>query len=155
MIPRTFNLLQISWNTVLIIYFPELFCLHLLFEYCVQFWAPFYKKDLEVLECIQRRAMGLGKGLEHKSCAEQQGKFGLFSLEKRRIRRELTAPQLPESKVGISLCSQVISNKTGDGPKLYHTRFKLDITKKIHQKCCEALEPIAQGSSWVIIPEGI
>ena len=34
-------------------------------KYCVQFWAPQYREDMEMLEQVQRRAARLVKGLDN------------------------------------------------------------------------------------------
>lgn len=57
----------------------------LVLEFFVQSWAP-HKKDIEVLERIQRRAIKLVNSLEQKSDGEHLTELELFSLDKGRVK---------------------------------------------------------------------
>ena len=67
---------------------PALMKPHL--EDCIQVWDPQYRKDLELLERVQRRATKVVRELEHLSYKKKKKKkaerAGLFQPDRKRLR---------------------------------------------------------------------
>ena len=58
-------------------------------EYCVQAWCPYLKKDISILERVQKRATKMIEGYTNMSYEDRLSNTGLIKLEKRRARGDL------------------------------------------------------------------
>ena len=75
-----------SWDVLLKLYMT-LVRPHL--EYYVQFWSPYYRKDIIKLERVQKRCTRMLLGFDGLGYQERLDRLGLCSLERRRLRGDL------------------------------------------------------------------
>ena len=54
-------------------------------KYCIQMWSPQHRRDVDLLESVQRRATKMIQGMKHLPCKVRLRELKMFSLEKRRL----------------------------------------------------------------------
>ena len=110
-------------------------------DYCVQAWRPYLKKDIDVLERVQRRATRMVEECKGKGYEERLRIMNLTTLETRRVRGDLIQVYkilnqidnvdehlyFERHRVGAGERGSVVTR--GNSCKLVRTRCRLDIAK--------------------------
>ncbi|KAK4816211.1 LOW QUALITY PROTEIN: hypothetical protein QYF61_013449 [Mycteria americana] len=123
-------------------------------QYCIQLWSPQYRRDMDLLEWVQRRATKMVRAMEHLSYELRE--LGLFSPEKRRLWGHLIAAFQYLKGAYNKDEGRACSDRTrGNGFKLKEGRFRLDIRKKFYDEGGETLEQVAQRGGRCPMPGNI
>lgn len=150
-IKRTFSSFEIS--SFALLYKTYVRC-HM--EYCVQAWSPYYRKDIDILEKIQRRATRMVPELRHLSYKDRLKRLNLTSLEERRQRGDLIeAYKIISGKENVN-CDKFFkmadSNNNitrGNSKKLYKPRLNKGILQR------SKFFSIRVVNSWNQLPEEV
>ena len=103
-------------------------------DYAAQFWSPYYRKDIESLEAVQRRMTKMVEGMRNIPYKERLKRLNLHSLERRRVRGDLIEVFKWVKGINEGNIKQVIDlskqNRTrSNGFKLEKLRFRTNIGK--------------------------
>lgn len=93
-------------------------------EYGVQFWSPYLKKDIDLLEKVQHRATKMIQGISGMDYGSRLRTLNMYSLEDRRIRGDLIQVFKFIKQQDVEGFDFVTNNKTrGHNFKLIKSRF--------------------------------
>ncbi|KAF4792696.1 hypothetical protein TURU_119215 [Turdus rufiventris] len=97
-------------------------------ENCIQFCGPQIKRDVDLSDQGQRRAMKMLRGLKHLFYKDVLRELELFRLEKGRLQRLcLPVPKWELKEAGDGLYARASSDSTRrNGFKLTEGSFRLD-----------------------------
>jgi ribonuclease P/MRP protein subunit RPP40 len=106
-------------------------------DFCMQAWNPHYKKDIEALEKVQRRATRMITECKGKDYEERLAITGLTTLETRRLRADLAQvyrilnkiDNIDESVYFERNATRGASTTRGNAFKLYKKGFHSDMAK--------------------------
>ena len=103
-------------------------------DYAAQFWSPYYRKDIDSLESVQRRMTKMLQGFRNIPYKERLKRLNLHSLERRRARGDLIEVFKWVKGINKGNIDQVLElsnqNRTrNNGYKLEKLRFRTDIGK--------------------------
>ena len=71
-------------------------------EYCIKIWSPQYRRDVDLLHCVQRRAIKAIQGIEYLSCKERLRAAAFQPGEEKALER-------PEN--GLSVCKERLQKR--------------------------------------------
>ena len=100
-------------------------------DYCVQAWRPHYRKDIDKLEKMQRRAMKMVKGLEGHSYSDRLRILGFTTLETRFFR------------VNLIEVFKILSGFENVDPKKFFQVVRDD--ELLHTNLC-----LREGTGWML-----